>query len=78
MPKRRSSAKVEHTVVNRKIWVVYSTNRQYCFAEEIRAGFFGPLHMCGCTACEPVLVLPEPPFMKRHGEVRAGQPEGQK
>jgi len=76
MPRRRSSANVEHTVVSKKIWVVYSANRQYCFAEEIRAGFFGPCHRCGCTACDPLLTLPEPPFMPRQGEVLAGQPKG--
>jgi len=75
MPRRRESSKVKHEVVSKQIWVVYSTNRQYCFAEEIRAGFFGPCHRCGCTACEPVLVLPEPPFMPDRPEVEAGQPK---
>lgn len=65
MPRRRQSTKVDHTVVSKKIWVVYSTNRQYCFAEEIRGGFFGPNHRCGCIACDPTLVLPEPDFMRR-------------
>lgn len=62
MPRKRSSSKVAHSVVSKKIWIVYSTNRAYCFSEEIRAGFFGPNHRCGCQACDPVLVLPEPEF----------------
>lgn len=75
MPRKRLSEKVDHVVVRTKIWVVYSTNRQYCFAEEIRGGFFGPGHRCGCTACEPVLALPEPPFTPRHAEAEAGKPK---
>ncbi len=76
MPRKRQSANVEHTVVIKKIWIVYSTNRQHCFAEEIRGGFFGPNHRCGCTACEPVLVLPMPQFTTPSPEIQAGQPKG--
>ncbi len=75
MPRKRESAKVEHRVLSKKIWILYSTNRQYCFLEEIREGFFGPNYRCGCTACAPVLALAEPRFTQPPGQVRAGQPE---
>ncbi len=75
MPRKRESVKVEHRILSRAIWVVYSTNRQHCFLEEIRGGFFGPNHRCGCTACDPQLTLPEPGFMPPDPEVRAGQPK---
>lgn len=76
MPRRKQSAKVDHVVVAKKIYVVYSTKRTYCFAEEIRAGFFGPCHRCGCVACDPLLVLPEPPFMPRQNEQGAWETKG--
>jgi len=63
MPRKKQSANVTHHTKSRKIWLVYSANRQYCFAEEIRGGFFGPNHRCGCTACDPQLTLPGPEFM---------------
>ncbi len=76
MPARKRSLKIDGTIKVRKVWVLYSTNRQFCFVEEISAGFFGKAYRCGCIRCEPDLVLRDPPFMPRQGEVQAAQPKG--
>jgi len=75
MPARKRLLKIDGTIKVKKLWVLYSTNRKFCFLEEISAGYFGRSYRCGCTACDPQLTLPEPPFMPRPGEVRASQPE---
>jgi len=75
MPARKRLLTIDHTIKVKKLYVLYSTNREFCFLEEISAGYFGPSYRCGCTACDPQLVLPEPPFMPRQGEVQGGQPK---
>jgi len=76
MPRRKNTSWIAGDVRVGKVWVLYSTNRQFCFVDEISAGYFGKGFRCGCVHCEPQLVLPEPPFMPRHGEVQAGQQKG--
>ncbi len=73
MPTRKRVGRIEPRVISRRIWVVYSTNRQYCFLEEIKGGFFGPNHRCGCEACDPALALPMPRFTQPLGEEAEGQ-----
>lgn len=51
-------------------WMVYSTNREHCFKEEIASGYFGPNHSCGCKWCDKQLKLPMPIFTQLPGEVR--------
>lgn len=51
-------------------WVVYSTNREHCFKEEIQKGYFGSNHCCGCTSCDKQMQLPMPEFTRLPGEVR--------
>lgn len=72
MPRKKKTYKLDHQVVSKKIWILYSSNRQFCFLQEIRLGYFGPHHRCGCVHCDPELVLPEPPFMRRPSE--SGEP----
>lgn len=68
MPKRKFYK--ADKVFSKKIWILYSSNRQYCFLDEIRNGYFGPNHRCGCLKCDHQLVLPDPSFMPRPGETR--------
>ena len=74
MPARKKHYRLERPVVVKKIWILYSSNREFCFLEEIRLGYFGPNYKCGCMKCDAQLVFPEPPFTPRPGEVRAAQP----
>ena len=75
MPRKKKSYTLAHKVVKKKIWMLYSSNRKFCFLDEIRLGYFGPNYRCGCTKCDPQNVLPEPPFKPRPDEVQAGQPK---
>jgi len=68
MPRKKETYKLAHNVLSKKIWVLYSSNRAFCFLEEIRMGYFGPNHRCGCEKCDPRLILPIPPFMPRPSE----------
>lgn len=49
-------------------WIVYSTNREHCFAEEISKGYFGLNHQCGCNVCDRQMELPMPVFTRLPGE----------
>ena len=62
MPRRILHAKVEQKTIVVKKWFVYSTNREYCFKEEIEQGYFPSSHVCGCNACSPKMELPPPLF----------------
>jgi len=62
MPRRILHAKVEQKLIVLKKWIVYSTNREHCFKDEIARGYFGSGHICGCHACDPQMVLPLPHF----------------
>lgn len=62
MPRSKNTKRQDVRIEEKKVWMAYSTNREYCFHEEIRAGFFGPNTRCGCTSCDPQLVLPTPAF----------------
>ncbi len=73
MPIRKRVARIEPRVISQKIWLVYSTNRQHCFLEEIRGGFFGPSHRCGCESCDPLLALPIPEFTQPPDGAAAGK-----
>lgn len=77
MPRRKKpTQELSQTGLDQK-WIVYSTNRQHCFAAEISAGYFGAHHICGCKACSPDLVLDlKPDFMPRQNsqETRPQRP----
>ncbi len=75
MPRKKKSYTLAHKVVSRKNWILYSSNRQFCFLNEIQLGYFSPNYSCGCATCDKQLVPPEPSFTPRPGEVRAGQPK---
>ncbi len=47
-----------------KKWILYSSNREFCFLAEIEAGLFGNSHSCGCRKCDAGLELPQPDFMQ--------------
>jgi len=64
--------------VAKKIWILYSSNREFCFLDEIRLGYFGPNYKCGCVGCDAQLVLPEPAFTLRLDESFAVPPENSK
>lgn len=51
-------------------WMVYSSNREHCFNDEIQRGYFGSDHYCGCRSCDPQLEIPTPIFTRLPGEVR--------
>lgn len=53
---------------SKKVWILYSSNRQFCFLHEIGRGYWGPHYKCGCIKCDPHLLLPEPAFISRPGE----------
>lgn len=78
MPARKKHYKFENPVVEKKLWILYSSNREFCFLEEIRLGYFGPNYRCGCAKCDPQMVLPEPSFTQRLDEAMAGRPENAK
>jgi len=75
MPRKKKLAEVAPISGVTKAWVLYSTNRQYCFQGEIDRGFFSRSYRCGCVHCDPDLALPEPPFTPPHPGVYAGQPK---
>ncbi len=75
MPTRKKHVKVELPVIARKIWILYSSNREFCFLEEIRMGFYGPNYRCGCKKCDKQFVLPGRSFTQRPDGWRARRPE---
>ncbi len=62
MPARKRFSQLDGKTKVKKSWVLYSTNRTFCFLDEIQLGYFGVNYRCGCKNCDPQLVLPEPPF----------------
>lgn len=76
MPTRKKHYKLEQPVVAKKIWILYSSNRAFCFLQEIRLGYFGPNYRCGCRKCDAQLVLPDPSFTQRLDEASDHQREG--
>ena len=78
MPARKKHYKIEHLAVAKKIWILYSSNREFCFLEEIGLGYFGPNYRCGCMKCDAQLVLPEPSFTQRLDQAAAVPPKSQK
>ncbi len=78
MPRNKKSYTLSHPVVSEQIWILYSSNRQFCFLDEIRQGYFGPHHRCGCMKCDRQLVLPEPSFTQRLDEVTADRRKNSK
>ncbi len=60
MPRKKKNYKVMPMM--KQCWILYSTNREHCFLDEIRLGYFGPRHHCGCKYCDPQLVAPKPQF----------------
>jgi len=65
MPKRKilKEKEIEVTTVN-KLWIVYSTNRDHCFLDEISRGLFPQTYTCGCNACFQELPRPAQPVTK--------------
>ncbi len=69
MPRRTNNPRALSPGAKPKVrWVVYSTNREHCFAEEISKGYFGLNHQCGCNSCDKQLELPMPVFTRLPGE----------
>lgn len=62
MPRRAKHVKMKAGSGARKLWILYSFNREFCFKEEIEKGIFAPGHLCGCSDCAPDFQLPLPGF----------------
>lgn len=68
MPRGKSHSRSDVTAVQKKIWVLYSSNRQFCFQQEIHEGVFPSGYACGCSGCMPTMELPKPEFTRLRGE----------
>ncbi len=75
MPQRKREYKIPHRAQKGKVWILYSSNREFCFLGELQRGYFGVSYRCGCSKCDPHLVLPDPRFTPPPGPAKAVQTE---
>lgn len=78
MPRSKKKYTLTHQGGAKKAWILYSSNREFCFLDELRLGYFGPNYRCGCAKCDAQLILPKPSFTPRLDESRTDRQENSK